>query len=95
MASEHVTLGEEVSDDALRDVVGAVTSGRVTPEQGWVNSQGRRAAKPRPRFMALATLFGFAMCVVRWMSHGSLVWIVGVHVLADVILIGGIYGLLS
>jgi hypothetical protein len=50
MASERVTLGEEIPDDALRDVVHQVASGRVTPEQGWLNLQGRRAAKPRPAF---------------------------------------------
>ena len=50
MASEHVTLGEEIPDDALREVVSQVASGRVTPEQGWVNLHSRRAVKPRPAF---------------------------------------------
>lgn len=50
MTTETVTLGEEVPDDALRDVVAQVASGRVTPEQAWVNLQGRRAARPRPHF---------------------------------------------
>lgn len=52
MTVEHVTLGEEIPDDALRDVVAQVASGRVTPEQAWVNLQGRRAARPRPEFEA-------------------------------------------
>lgn len=50
MTTENVTLGAELPDDALRDVVSQVASGRVTPEQGWVNLQGRRAARPRPEF---------------------------------------------
>ncbi|MGC4174707.1 hypothetical protein [Demequina sp.] len=50
MAREHVSVGEEIPDDALRDVVSQVASGRVTPEQGWVNLQSRRAAKARPDF---------------------------------------------
>jgi hypothetical protein len=50
MPSEHVTLGDEIPDDALRDVVAQVASGRVTPEQGWVNLQSRRSAKTRPDF---------------------------------------------
>jgi len=50
MASEHVTLGEEIPDDALREAVAQVASGRVTPEQAWLNLKSRRAAKPRPEF---------------------------------------------
>jgi hypothetical protein len=50
MPTEHVTVGDEIPDDALRDVVAQVASGRVTPEQAWVNLQSRRAAKPRPDF---------------------------------------------
>jgi hypothetical protein len=50
MATDRVTLGEEIPDDALRDVVSQVASGRVTPEQAWVNLQSRRSAKPRPDF---------------------------------------------
>jgi len=50
MANESVTLGEEIPDNALRDVVSQVASGRVTPEQAWVNLQSRRAARPRPAF---------------------------------------------
>jgi len=43
-------MGEEVPDDALREVVAQVASGRVTPEQAWLNLQSRRAARPRPAF---------------------------------------------
>jgi len=50
MASDHVTVGDEIPDDALREVVSQVASGRVTPEQAWVNLQSRRAARPRPDF---------------------------------------------
>lgn len=50
MPTEHITLGDEIPDDALRDVVSQVGSGRVTPEQAWVNLQSRRAAKSRPDF---------------------------------------------
>ena len=50
MPSEHVTPGEEIPDDALRDVVAQVASGRVTPEQAWLNLQSRRAARARPDF---------------------------------------------
>ena len=50
MSTETVTLGEEVPDDALRDVISQVASGRVTPEQAWVNLQGRRSSRARPDF---------------------------------------------
>ena len=50
MTTETVTLGEEVPDDALRDVVAQVASGRVTPEQAWINLQSRRSARARPEF---------------------------------------------
>jgi len=50
MTTETVSLGEEIPDDALRDVVAQVASGRVTPEQGWVNLQVRRSARSRPDF---------------------------------------------
>lgn len=50
MTTENVTLGEEIPDDALRDTVAQVASGRVPPEQAWINLQGRRAARPRPAF---------------------------------------------
>jgi len=50
MANTYVTEGDEIPDDALRDVVAQVASGRVTPEQAWVNLQSRRAARPRPEF---------------------------------------------
>jgi len=50
MTTEHVTPGDEIPDDALRETVAQVASGRVTPEQAWVNLQSRRAAKPRPDF---------------------------------------------
>ncbi len=42
--------------------------------------------------MALASLFGLAMCALRALSRGSVAWCIGVHVVADVILLGGIYG---
>lgn len=42
--------------------------------------------------MVFAGLFGLAMCVVRALSGGTVVWCVGVHVVADIILIGEVYG---
>ena len=42
--------------------------------------------------MVFAGLFGLAMCVVRALSDGAVVWCVGVHVVADIILIGEVYG---
>ena len=42
--------------------------------------------------MALAGLFGLAMCTLRALSRGSVAWCVGVHVVSDVTLLGGIYG---
>ena len=50
MTNERVTLGDEIPDDALRDTVAQVATGRVTPEQAWLNLQSRRAAHPRPDF---------------------------------------------
>lgn len=50
MTTGSVTLGEEIPDDALREVVSQVASGRVTPEQAWLNLQSRRSAKERPDF---------------------------------------------
>ena len=50
MTTETVTLGDEIPDDALRDVVAQVASGRVTPEQAWVNLQSRRSTRFRPDF---------------------------------------------
>ena len=40
-----------------------------------------------------AGLFGFAMCLVRELALGDVVWIILAHFIADVILIGGVYGL--
>jgi len=37
MTRDHVPVGDEIPDDALRDVVAQVASGRVTPKQAWVN----------------------------------------------------------
>ncbi|WP_175345469.1 hypothetical protein [Clavibacter tessellarius] len=42
--------------------------------------------------MLFAGLFGAAMCVLREMCRGSVVWIGAVHFVADVILMGGVYG---
>ncbi|WP_445337296.1 hypothetical protein [Clavibacter sp. CFBP 8614] len=42
--------------------------------------------------MLFAGLFGAAMCVLRKMCRGSVVWIVAVHFVADVILMGGVCG---
>lgn len=50
MTTETVTLGEEIPDDALRDVVSQVASGRVIPEQAWINLQSRRSSRARPEF---------------------------------------------
>jgi len=43
--------------------------------------------------MAFAGLFGFVMCIIREVSRGSVIWIIVVHFAADVILIGGVYGI--
>ncbi|WP_161886522.1 Helicase associated domain protein [Marisediminicola antarctica] len=43
--------------------------------------------------MAFAGLFGFVMCIIREVSRGSVIWIIVVHFVADVILIGGVYGI--
>ena len=43
--------------------------------------------------MAFAGLFGFAMCFIREMSKGSVSWLIVAHFVADVILIGGVYGI--
>ncbi|WP_158252475.1 type II CAAX prenyl endopeptidase Rce1 family protein [Cryobacterium sp. Y57] len=43
--------------------------------------------------MAFAGLFGFAMCIIREVSTGSVIWIIVAHFVADVILIGGVYGI--
>ncbi|WP_168187191.1 CPBP family intramembrane glutamic endopeptidase [Salinibacterium sp. UTAS2018] len=40
-----------------------------------------------------ASIFGFMMCVLRHLSHGSITWVIGVHFFADVILIGALYGI--
>jgi len=45
--------------------------------------------------MVFAGLFGFAMCVIRRLSRGTVLWIVVAHFVADVILIGAVYGFLS
>lgn len=43
--------------------------------------------------IAFAGLFGFAMCFIRELSKGSVVWILVAHVVADIFLIGGVYGI--
>ena len=45
--------------------------------------------------MAFAGLFGLAMCLVRERSRGAVVWVLVAHFVADVILIGGAYGIVS
>lgn len=42
--------------------------------------------------VTFASVFGLAMCVLREFTRGSVLWAVGVHIVADVILIGGLYG---
>ena len=43
--------------------------------------------------IAFAGLFGFAMCVIREVSRGSVIWIIVTHFIADALSIGGVYGI--
>lgn len=43
--------------------------------------------------IGIAALFRFAMYVIRALSNGSIVWAFVAHLLTDVILFGGLYGL--
>ena len=43
--------------------------------------------------MTFAGLFGLTMCLVRETSRGAVLWVIAAHFVADVILIGGAYGL--
>lgn len=43
--------------------------------------------------MTFAGLFGLTMCLVRDTSRGAVLWVIAAHFVADVILIGGAYGL--
>lgn len=41
--------------------------------------------------MLFATMLGQAMCVMRELGRGSVIWVIAVHFLADVILIGRVH----
>jgi membrane protease YdiL (CAAX protease family) len=43
--------------------------------------------------IVFTALFGFVLCLVREKSQGSAVWVITIHFLADLILIGGAYDL--